>query len=170
MVERFRWSLPLRHGRKPTSERRAKRYLQHASGGILVIAGLLLPAELPSAEPVLFDGSDKQLHATLEGDFLKLWTEDVFECFFWPNEEKQPYFEYEISPLGYELPLLMPKSDGRYFGWIPWPYEGERKTRKSKFPSAEENKNRWPPSTVGVQLVDLPRSQHRADSATAGGA
>ncbi|MCA9159854.1 MAG: hypothetical protein KDA72_16075 [Planctomycetales bacterium] len=114
---------------RPSSDGQ-KGYLQHASGGILVIVGLLLPAELPSAEPVLFDGSDKQLHATLEGDFLKLWTEDVFECFFWPNEEKPPYFEYEISPLGYELPLLLPKSDGRYFGWIPWPYEGERKTRK----------------------------------------
>lgn len=50
---------------------------------------------------VLFDGSDKQLHATLEDDFLKLWTEDVLECFFWPNEEKPLYFEYEISPLGY---------------------------------------------------------------------
>ncbi len=79
---------------------------------------------------VLFDGSDKQLHATLEGDYLELWTEDVFECFFWTDEGKPLYFEYEISPLGYELPLLMPNSDGTYFGWIPWQYEGGRKTRK----------------------------------------
>ncbi|MCA9133696.1 MAG: carbohydrate-binding family 9-like protein [Planctomycetales bacterium] len=80
---------------------------------------------------VLFDGNDKKLHATLEGDYLALWSEDVYECFLWPDGIKPLYFEYEISPLGYELPLLTPNTDDVYFGWIPWRYEGNRKTRKA---------------------------------------
>ena len=35
---------------------------------------------------VLFDGSDQILTATMNEDFMDLWNEDVFECFFWTNE------------------------------------------------------------------------------------
>ncbi len=80
---------------------------------------------------VLFDGEDRALTATLEGDYLKLWTEDVFEFFFWTDEQHPIYFEYEISPLGYELPLIIPNFDGAFFGWIPWQYEGDRVTQKA---------------------------------------
>jgi len=80
---------------------------------------------------VLFDGEDRVLTATLEGDYLKLWTEDVFEFFFWTDEQHPIYFEYEISPLGYELPLIIPNFDGDFFGWIPWQYEGDRVTQKA---------------------------------------
>ncbi|MEZ4699156.1 MAG: carbohydrate-binding family 9-like protein [Rhodothermales bacterium] len=80
---------------------------------------------------VLFDGTDSLLTATLEGDYLKLWTEDVYEFFVWTDERYPVYFEYEISPLGYQLPLLIPNFENRYFGWIPWQYEGERMTRKA---------------------------------------
>ena len=31
---------------------------------------------------VLFDATDKKLTATMKEDFLDLWHEDVFECFF----------------------------------------------------------------------------------------
>lgn len=79
---------------------------------------------------VLFDGSDKVLTATLQEDFLDLWEEDVYEVFFWPDEAHPVYFEYEISPLGYELPILVPNFGGRFLGWRPWHYEGERRTRK----------------------------------------
>jgi hypothetical protein len=79
---------------------------------------------------VLFDGTDGKLTATLEGDFLNLWTEDVFECFFWTDERHPVYFEYEISPLGYELPILVPNLDGKFRGWTPWNYEGPRKIQK----------------------------------------
>jgi hypothetical protein len=79
---------------------------------------------------VLFDGSDKKLTATMREDFLDLWKEDVFECFFWTDEKHPVYFEYEISPLGYELPILVPNLDGRFLGWRPWNYEGERRIRK----------------------------------------
>lgn len=79
---------------------------------------------------VLFDGSDRVLTATMQEDFLDLWNEDVFECFFWTNEKHPVYFEYEISPLGYELPILVPKLDGRFLGWRPWHYEGDRRIQK----------------------------------------
>jgi len=80
---------------------------------------------------VLFDGTDKKLTATMQKDFLDLWTEDVFECFFWTDEKYPLYFEYEISPLGSELPILIPNLDGTFLGWRPWHYEGDRKTRKA---------------------------------------
>ncbi len=79
---------------------------------------------------VLFDGTDKKLTATMEEDFLDLWNEDVYEFFFWTSEDHPVYFEYEISPLGYELPILIPNFDGRFLGWRPWHYEGDRKIKK----------------------------------------
>lgn len=79
---------------------------------------------------VLFDGTDKILTASLKEDFTNLWTEDVFECFFWTDETQPLYFEYEISPLGYELPILVPNMNGKFFGWLPWHYGGNRKIQK----------------------------------------
>jgi hypothetical protein len=80
---------------------------------------------------VLFDGTDRRLTATMKEDFLDLWNEDVFECFFWTDTSHPVYFEYEISPLGYELPILVPNLGGKFLGWRPWHYEGKRKTRKA---------------------------------------
>ena len=56
---------------------------------------------------VLMDGKDRQVTATMTEDFLDLWNEDVFEFFIWPDEKQTIYFEYEISPLGFELPILI---------------------------------------------------------------
>ncbi len=80
---------------------------------------------------VLFDATDDTLTATMTEDFSDLWNEDVFECFFWTDERHPVYFEYEISPLGYELPILIPNLGGEFLGWRPWHYEGKRKTRKA---------------------------------------
>jgi predicted TIM-barrel fold metal-dependent hydrolase len=80
---------------------------------------------------VLMDGADKKLTATMTEDFLDLWNEDVFEFFLWPDERQTIYFEYEISPLGFELPILVPNIDGKFLGWRPWHYEGKRKIRKA---------------------------------------
>lgn len=80
---------------------------------------------------VLMDATDRALTATMKDDFLNLWTEDVFEFFFWTDERHPVYFEYEISPLGFELPILIPNFDGKFLGWRPWNYEGARKTRKA---------------------------------------
>jgi hypothetical protein len=80
---------------------------------------------------VLMDGEDRKLTAALNDDFLDLWNEDVFEFFLWTDERFPVYFEYEISPLGYELPILVPNFGGKFYGWRPWHYEAERKTRKA---------------------------------------
>ena len=69
---------------------------------------------------VLFRGTDARISASLQSDGAKLWTEDVFEAFFWPDESQPEYFEYEISPLGFELPLLVSQRNGKMFRWQPW--------------------------------------------------
>lgn len=80
---------------------------------------------------VLMDATDRKLSSALRDDFANLWTEDVFEVFLWPDERDPIYFEYEISPLGRELPILVPNLDGKFLGWRPWNYEGARRTRKA---------------------------------------
>ena len=80
---------------------------------------------------VLMDGEDERLTATMQNDFDDLWNEDVYEFFLWPDEEHRIYFEYEISPLGRELPILVPNFDGKFLGWRPWHYEGDRKIQKA---------------------------------------
>ncbi len=80
---------------------------------------------------VLMDATDAKITATMQDDFQDLWTEDVFEVFLWPDERDPLYFEYEISPLNRELPILIPNPDGKFLGWRPWHYEGGRKTRKA---------------------------------------
>lgn len=77
----------------------------------------------------LFSCQDEKITATFKEDFASLWTEDVVEIFFWPDEASTIYFEYELSPLNYELPILVPNMGGEFLGWRPWQYEGERKTR-----------------------------------------
>jgi hypothetical protein len=80
---------------------------------------------------VLMTGSDRRVTASIGEDFANLWNEDVFEFFFWPDESQTIYFEYEISPLGHELALLVPNLDHKQLGWRPWHFEGARKTRKA---------------------------------------
>lgn len=77
----------------------------------------------------LFTCDDKKITATLIGDFLDLYNEDVVEVFLWPDESFPVYFEYEVSPLNYELPIIVPNYHGKFFGWRPWHYEGDRLTR-----------------------------------------
>lgn len=83
----------------------------------------------PTGIYCLYHCTDKTITATLKGDFLDLYNEDVVEAFFWPDEQNPLYFEYELSPLNYELPILVPNNKGNFFGWRPWHYEGDRKTR-----------------------------------------
>ncbi len=77
----------------------------------------------------LYHCEDKKITATLKGDFLDLYNEDVVEAFFWTDESIPIYFEYEVSPLNYELPILVPNHQGTFLGWLPWHYEGNRRTR-----------------------------------------
>jgi predicted TIM-barrel fold metal-dependent hydrolase len=80
---------------------------------------------------VLMSGTDQKLTVTKKADFDNLWLEDVFEVFLWPDERDPVYFEYEISPLNVELPILVPNFEGKFLGWLPWHYGGGRKIRKA---------------------------------------
>ncbi len=90
---------------------------------------------------VHMDATDLKLTSTMKEDFLNLWTEDIFEVFLWTDERYPIYFEYEISPLGYELPILIPNLDDSFLGWRPWHYEGERRTRKATAAVGGEKKS-----------------------------
>jgi hypothetical protein len=80
---------------------------------------------------VLMDGTDRTLTTTGRADFEDLWEEDVYEAFFWTDESDPLYFEYEISPLNRELPILIPNFGGQFLGWRPWHYEKDRLIRKA---------------------------------------
>lgn len=77
----------------------------------------------------LFDCEDRKLTCRLTRDFSDIYTEDVVEVFLWPDTSQNIYFEYEASPLGVQLPLLVSNNKGRFFGWRPWHFEGDRLTR-----------------------------------------
>jgi len=76
---------------------------------------------------ILFECEDECLTCTKTQDFDELYLEDVIEVFLWPHEHHDVYFEYELSPLGFELPLLVPNSNGVFHGWLPFRYDTDRK-------------------------------------------
>jgi hypothetical protein len=79
----------------------------------------------------LFSCDDKKLTSSMQADNMDLWKEDVVEVFLWPDEDFPVYFEYELSPMNYELPIIVPNYKGTFLGWLPWHYEGDRKTQHS---------------------------------------
>jgi len=85
----------------------------------------------PTGLYFLMDATDRTLTATMTEDFMDLWNEDVFEVFLWTDERYPVYFEYEISPLNRELPIIIPNFGGKFLGWRPWHYEGPRQIRKN---------------------------------------
>jgi len=103
--------LPMKHGDGPELSTEAK--VLYSETGIYF----------------LFNCKDNKLNATLTEDFADLYKEDVVEVFLWTDEQYPLYFEYELSPLDYELPIIIPNREGDFFGWKPWHYEGERRTR-----------------------------------------
>lgn len=90
---------------------------------------------------VLFSCEDKKLTATMQSDFLDLWNEDVVEIFLQPDEHKRAYLEYEISPLGYELPIIIYNEKGKLNSWQPFHYDPDRKTRHATTVQGGEKKS-----------------------------
>lgn len=80
---------------------------------------------------LLYKCEDKKITSTsaFQEDFADLWKEDVVEAFFWADERTPLYFEYELSPTNYELPILVPNFNGDFLGWRPWHYKGNRRTK-----------------------------------------
>ena len=77
----------------------------------------------------LYDCTDQKLTATITEDYGALFKEDVVEVFLWPDTEFPIYLEYEVSPLNYELPILVPNIKGRAQGWKPWHYDERTRVR-----------------------------------------
>jgi hypothetical protein len=75
----------------------------------------------------LFYCEDEKLSSTMYADNMNLWEEDVVEVFLWTSEDFPVYFEYEISPMDFELPIMVPNYKGRFLGWLPWKYGGDRR-------------------------------------------
>ena len=115
--------LPLRHG--PSQEATTRAKVLYSETGIYF----------------LMQCADEVLTATLTEDFTDLYKEDVVEVFLWTDEAQPLYFEYELSPLNYELPILVPNHGGTFFGWRPWHYEGERRTRHATSVQGIEKKS-----------------------------
>jgi hypothetical protein len=77
----------------------------------------------------LFDCVDRKLTCAMTEDFDQIFCEDVVELFLWTDETAPLYFEYEVSPLNVELPILIPNDGKTFHGWRPWEYDGPRRTR-----------------------------------------
>lgn len=77
-----------------------------------------------------FDCDDRRLSCSNLNDFDDLFEEDVVELFLWPDTAQAIYFEYELSPLGAELALLIPNRAGAFMGWKPWHVQQGRNTRR----------------------------------------
>jgi hypothetical protein len=90
----------------------------------------------------LYKCEDSAITATLQSDFLNLYDEDVVEAFFWTDTTMPVYFEYELSPLNFELPILIVNNQGNVMGWRPWQYEGNRKTIHAIKIGKEKNSNK----------------------------
>lgn len=89
----------------------------------------------------LFSCADSKLTSSMNADFMDLWTEDVAEVFLWTDESAPVYFEYEISPLNYELPLLISNENGDLLRWQPFHYEANRRTSHETAVTGGEKKS-----------------------------
>lgn len=77
----------------------------------------------------LFHCDDRKITTEVTRDFGPLYQGDVVEVFLRPDLSVPIYFEYELSPLDYELPLLVPNIHGKFQGWAPAHYQGRRKVQ-----------------------------------------
>jgi hypothetical protein len=97
----------------------------------------------PAGMYFLFECPDRKLTSTMEADFLDLWKEDVVEVFLWTDEKVPVYFEYEISPKNFELPLLISNENGELLRWMPFHYEENRKTQHKTSITGKEGSMKW---------------------------
>ena len=83
----------------------------------------------PTGIYVLFEGDDSKITSNFQHDGDDLFDADVFEVFFHPMPTSPIYFEYEVSPLGKELVLLITNKNGKMSAWLPW-YRIEKRVQK----------------------------------------
>ena len=115
---------------------------------------------------VLMEGDDNKITTNYKKDFDDLYKGDVFEVFFHPNPKEPLYFEYEINALNKELVLLVPNFNKKFFGWIPWHYDGDKKVQKAVSITQEKGKmKKWSaemffPYTLFNPLENTPPQQN----------
>lgn len=71
--------------------------------------------------------TDSLLTNSLKEDRAALYKEDVIELFLQPDTTRSYYFEYELSPLNYETPLLIFNTNGDLNSWHPFEQSEKRK-------------------------------------------
>ena len=105
---------------------------------------------------VLMDGTDGILTATMDQDFMDLWNEDVFEVFLWTDERYPLYFEYEISPLNHELPILVPNFGGQVPGLASLALRAGAAHPQGDHRHRRAQERRTPPSRAGGRSSSFP--------------
>jgi len=100
----------------------------------------------------LFRCEDEKLTTSMKDDNLNLWEEDVVEVFLWTSEDFPVYFEYEISPMDFELPIIVPNYKGKFLGWLPWNYGGDRRILHATSAVGGEKKSG---STVSAWIAEF---------------
>jgi len=99
---------------------------------------------------VHFYGDEWKITTSAKADFEDLFKGDVYEVFFQPDASKPIYLEYEINANNHELILLIPNYGGKFLGWTPWKYEGERKIIKNTW--LEKNPDQSAPFTWHAEI------------------
>jgi len=99
---------------------------------------------------VQFTGDEWTISTEARADFEDLFLGDVYEVFLQPDPATPLYLEYEVNARGHELVLLVPNIGGRFMGWTPWKYTGDRKVRKNSW--VAENPSGQAPLTWHAEL------------------
>ncbi len=69
-------------------------------------------------------------------DLAELYRQDVMEFFLQPDPAVPAYLEYELCPNNAELPLMVLNRGNGFYGWLPFQYEGERRSLHRAWTSA----------------------------------
>jgi len=89
----------------------------------------------------LFYCEDQKLTATFTEDNKPLFKEDVVEIFLMPDPTIPAYLEYELSPLNYELVLMIINKKNKFSGWQPSGYAGKRRVQHATSVQGGEKKS-----------------------------
>ncbi|WP_245590563.1 carbohydrate-binding family 9-like protein [Adhaeribacter aquaticus] len=113
--------------------------VQESAGGTMKTKAKILYSE--TGIYFLFNCEDQKITATYEEDFKPLYREDVVEVFLWPDTTIPAYLEYELSPLNYELVLMILNKNGKFSGWRPSGYAGKRQVQHATSVQGGEKKS-----------------------------
>ena len=86
----------------------------------------------------LFSCEDSILTATMNVDNMQLWKEDVVEIFLVPDMQSENHFEYELSPLNYELALFVTYNNNSMMRLTPY-YVDEKESERIQHKTAIRN-------------------------------